>query len=526
MYASRKYNQLILKTKYAPQLKALIPEAIISEDFADTIYIPWTLERCQQLVRVGYNNVISPVEKDYVWSGGKTPFAHQHTTTAFCTLNKRGFIINGLGSGKTNAVLWAIDYLMNIGEVRKTLILVSLSTIDCVWGDTLFYEFFHRKFAILTGSAQRRNKLFADKSYDFYIINHDGFGTIKDEYMKRDDIDVVLIDESTAYKDGSRRRFKRLRNALDDRKPKYAWAMSAEPRPNEPTDVWAQARLLGLHQNTSFTTFKDMTMQKVSTFKWVERPEAHKVVASLLSPSVRFATRECIDLPETLYSTRQAQLTPAQHKLYSEMANKFAIEFTGSVASAVNEADVQNKLMQIACGFIYSRDADQQNITQDLDPSSRLAVLDEILESIPGKVIIFVPYTELIHIVKKHLDKTRSCRVVYGDIKKAERYEIFTLFQKSPTPDTIIAHPRTMAHGITLTAAATIVWYAPYASNEYYNQANGRIVRPSQTKVTNIVHIIATDLEKRIYAKLSKRQALQGTTLDYLKELQNGRSND
>jgi SNF2 family DNA or RNA helicase len=526
MFASRKYNKLIIKTKYATQLKAIMPQATLSQDFPGVIYAPWDIAHSQQLARIGYANIPAPIEKDYHWAGDKHPYVHQHATAGFCTLYKRGFILNGLGSGKTNSVLWAIDYLMYQREVQKALIICNVSTLDVVWGDTLYYEFFNRKFAVLTGSAARRNKLFADPKYDFYIINHDAFSIIKEQYLKRTDINAIVIDEMTAYKDAGTRRFKRLRNAFKDNPPKYLWAMTAEPTPNEPTDAWGPSKLLGLNRGISFTAFKDMTMQKVSTFKWVVRPDSQKIVASILSPSIRFATRDCIDLPETIYSTRKAELSPMQHKFFSEMINKYTVDFSDGVASAVNEADKQNKLLQIACGFIYSRDATNQVLTQHIDPTERLKVLDEILELNSGKAIIFVPYTELIYILYNHLSKKKSCRIVYGDISKAERYEIFTLFQKSPTPEIIIAHPRTMAHGITLTAAATIIWYAPYASNEYYSQANGRIVRPSQTKVTNIIHIVATELEKRIYNKLARRQQVQGTLLDYVKELQNGRSND
>lgn len=267
-------------------------------------------------------------------------------------------------------------------------------------------------------------------------------------------------------------------------------------------------------------------MQKVSMFKWVPRSGAHKIVAGVLSPSIRFETRECIDLPETIYSTRQAQLTPIQTKAFHEMVNRLSVEFSGGAANAVNEADKQNKLLQIACGFVYTRDDVNNVVTEHIDPSSRLKVLDEVLETVEGKVIIFVPYTELLSILHTHLSKTKQCELVYGATSKNERYRIFTEFQTTDKPDVIIAHPRTMAHGIDLTASATIIWYAPYASNEYYNQANGRIVRPKQTKITNIVHIEATELEKRLYKKLQSRQETQGTLLSYLKELQNVRRED
>jgi len=281
--------------------------------------------------------------------------------------------------------------------------------------------------------------------------------------------------------------------------------------------------LLGTNQNVSFTRFKDMTMQKVSTFRWEARPDAHKYVATILKPSIHFSTSECVDLPPCVYSDRKAYLTPTQAALFKEMAAKLAVEFTSGTANAVNEADKQNKLLQIACGFVYSRGEQNKVVTQQVDCSSRLSVLDEVLDTLPGKAIIFVPYTELIGILQQHLTPRGKCATVYGEVSKNDRVDIFRSFQQTDEIKYIIAHPKTMAHGITLTAAATIIWYAPYASNEIYEQANGRINRPSQVRSTNIVHIGSTELEKRIYRRLAKRQNTQGTLLDYLAELQSGK---
>jgi len=80
-----------------------------------------------------------------------------------------------------------------------------------------------------------------------------------------------------------------------------------------------------------------------------------------------------------------------------------------------------------------------------------------------------------------------------------------------------------MSHGLTLTAATTIVWYAPVHSNEVYSQACARVRRPGQTKKTAIVHVAGSAVEKQIYKRLSERESLQGVLLDMVKE-NNGNS--
>ena len=83
----------------------------------------------------------------------------------------------------------------------------------------------------------------------------------------------------------------------------------------------------------------------------------------------------------------------------------------------------------------------------------------------------------------------------------------------------LVANPTTMSHGLTLTAATTIVWYAPIHSNDVYEQACARVRRPGQTRTTVIVHIAGSDIERRIYNRLRKKQKLQGSLLDMMKGL-------
>ena len=73
-----------------------------------------------------------------------------------------------------------------------------------------------------------------------------------------------------------------------------------------------------------------------------------------------------------------------------------------------------------------------------------------------------------------------------------------------------------MAHGLTLTAASTVIWYGPITSNEQYVQANGRIERIGKRHTSNVVHIVATKLEQQMYRRLSDRQKMQGLLLDLI----------
>src|SRR5690606_16503732 len=125
----------------------------------------------------------------------------------------------------------------------------------------------------------------------------------------------------------------------------------------------------------------------------------------------------------------------------------------------------------------------------------------------------------VVHMLHEEISKHWTCELVHGATSKASRDIIFRDFQRSRDPHVLVAHPGCMAHGLTLTEASTIIWYAPITSNEIYTQANGRITRPGQKTVAMIVNIAATALERRMYQRLRDKQALQGLLLDMV---QNG----
>jgi SNF2 family DNA or RNA helicase len=109
---------------------------------------------------------------------------------------------------------------------------------------------------------------------------------------------------------------------------------------------------------------------------------------------------------------------------------------------------------------------------------------------------------------------------IHGGTPKAERDQIFGDFQKTTDPHVIVANPATMSHGLTLTAATTIVWYAPIHSNDIYEQACARVRRPGQTRTTVIAHIAGSDIERRIYSRLQSKQKLQGSLLEIMKGIE------
>ena len=455
----------------------------------------------------------SPILHYYNWCGQYKPYEHQRQTAAFLTLNHCGLVLNEIGTGKTQSALWAADYLIQTKQIKKVLIISPLSTLERVWADAIFTGFVHRKFVVLHGTSEKRRKLLNTEA-DFYIINHDGFPIICEEAHGK--FDLVIVDEAAVLRNPSTQRFKIFRRWMANNLSARLWLMTGTPTPNDPTDAWALAKLVGSPFCTkTYTAFREQVMMKIGQWKFVPRPESVEIVKHILQPAVRYTRDECFELPDTIIQTRQVELTAEQKKHYSQMLKHFVTEMSAEgTITAVNEAVKIQKLVQIACGVAYGDDG--QNIGIDCSP--RINLVKEVIEEAGEKVILFVPLTGTLHMLEKELSKHWSVAVVNGEVSASKRNQIFHDFQHAKTPHVLIAHPATMAHGLTLTSASTIIWYGPINSNEQYVQANGRIERIGKRQVSNVVHIEATDLEHKMYERLKNKQKLQGLLLDLIQQ--------
>lgn len=509
---------LLIRSRDPARITTVIPQAkLVTYKGKQHVAVPHQVEAVQVLRNLGID-APSPINSYYAYPGMFKPFAHQRETAGFLTLNNRAFNLNDLGTGKTVSTLWAYDYLRSRGIVKKALVITPLSTLERAWGDEIFNHFPHLTVAVLYGSREKRFKMLA-RDADIYTINHDGIklSGFVEAMAERKDIDIIIIDEvAQIARNASTERFKALNKIVNKQVPRWAWGLTGAPIPNCPTDAWAQCRLLVPGSVPPyFNRFRDQVLRQVSTYKWAPRENALDVVQEVMQPAIRYHRDECVDLPPCMYETRQVELSKEQTKAYKDMLTKLVAEIENGQVTAVNEAIKAQKLIQIACGIGYAAGGEVLH----LDAKPRMDAALEIVEQSRQKVIIFVPFVGIIDPLRKYLEAHgHSTEAVYGDVSKHERDQIFTAFQKATNPRVLVAVAQTMSHGLTLTAASTIIWFAPITSADTYVQANARITRPGQKHSQLIIHIEATPIERKYFDRLQKKQSTQGVLLDLLRD--------
>ena len=257
-------------------------------------------------------------------------------------------------------------------------------------------------------------------------------------------------------------------------------------------------------------------MYRLTQFKWIPRDSAQTHVFDILQPAIRFTKNECLDLPDVMYQYRDAPLSQQQQRYYLALKNEMLVKAAGEEITAVNAAAMLTKLLQLSGGAVYTDSGE----TLEFDIKPRLNVLSEVLEEASHKVLVFVPYRHTIKIVQDYLTANHhSNEVINGDVSAAKRNEIFTRFQTQPDPKILIIQPQAASHGVTLTAADTIVFWSPVMSVETYIQCVARIDRVGQQNKMTVIHLEGSEVERRMYKMLEGKKDIHTKVVDLYRNL-------
>jgi SNF2 family DNA or RNA helicase len=480
------------------------------------VLVYWGLTEMTRLNQlISFKNPLpSPMSRDYDWPGTFKPFEHQKVTAEFLSINRRAFCFNEAGTGKTSSALWAADYLMKQGEIKRVLVICPLSIMHSAWQDDVFSTCMHRSVAIAHGASNKREKIIDNKDYEIVIINYDGVGIVR-ENITKGEFDLIIIDEANAYKSPSTIRWKTLAKLITPET--RLWLMTGTPAAQSPLDAFGLAKLVCPHRVPKFSAaWRDKVMYQITRFKWVPKKTAKDDVFKALQPAIRFSKEDCLDLPEVMYQTREVPLTPVVQRYYKSLKEQFLIEAAGEQISTVNAAANLSKLLQISGGAVYT---DKKEVVE-FDIRPRLSALDEVLDQTEHKVLVFVPFRHTIEVVGRHLNKQGiSTEIINGSVSANDRARIITQFQSLDDPRVLIIQPQSASHGVTLTRADTIVFWSPVISVETYLQCIARIDRYGQKNKMTVVHIQGSDVERKMYAMLQGKVDLHTKLVDLYREI-------
>jgi SNF2 family DNA or RNA helicase len=450
----------------------------------------------------------------------KPHFKHQTESIKKFSTVEKGLDFSDPGTGKTRVQIDLFDQRRNAGG-GCALVIGPRTLLEAAWVEDF------RKFAPARrcSVAYASNRVRAFKSdADVYITNTDGTRFLakqKPDFFAK--FDTLIIDELSTFKHRTSLRSRCLRKIL--KHFRYIYGLTGTPSTNSISDVWHQAFIVdeGVRLGTNFFKFRFTVAKPIQTgrqanmVKWVDKPGAGQAVADLLSDiTVRYTLEECHSLPENRVYHVPYILPPDQMKAYKDMENH-AIHVTqsGEVVNAVNAAVLGTKLLQIASGAVY----DESSTTVHLE-DGRYKLISDLVAARAHSLVFFSWKHQ-----KEALEKAfRAAKppipycVFDGDTSDKDRIRYVKEFQAG-LYQAAIAHPKTAAHGLTLTKGVASIWSGPVHDLEWFIQANHRIFRAGQTHKTETILVTAKGtVEQQVYNNLQGKNARQ---VDFLRIIRN-----
>lgn len=426
-----------------------------------------------------------------------TPDPHQAVSLAHAEANACVLDFSDAGTGKTPVALWAYAKRRQAGA-GCALVICPRTLMTNVWINSV--EKFTPHLKAVAARADNREAAFAQDA-DIYVTNIDATRWLAKQGKKFfAKFSELIVDESSAYKHHTSQRSKclaKIRGYFTHRR-----LMSGTPASRSITDVWHQAYLVddGKRLGNSFYAFRNSVSTPVqvganaNALRWDDKEGAEDAVFGLLADiTVRHKFDDVVKIPErqvyTIPYTMSAKHAKAYYAMEKQQFLVYQDKATKGTVTAVHAASVRGKLLQIASGAVYADLNDDGQPTHVLDDGRYELVMDLAMES-PHSLVMFLWRHQRDLLVAEAEARGMNYAVLDGDANDAFRDQVEAAYQAGHY-DVLIAHPQTVAHGLTLTLGTTTVWASPTDNTEWFKQGNRRQARRGQTQATRVITVIA-----------------------------------
>jgi len=414
------------------------------------------------------------------------------------------------GLGKSVITLTAIDALIyDYLCVSRVLVIAPKKVAEATWQtETRKWDHLHRlTIATALGTAQERAAA-VEAGANVTIINRENVVWLVEEYGARWPFDMVVVDESSSFKNPAAKRFKALRRMLP--RIHSIVILTGTPAPNGLMDLWSQVYLLdrGERLGRFITHYRERYFDHNPwRHEYVAKPGAFDAVqARIADICVSMKAEDWLTLPELIVDDVPVALDGAGLKAYREMERTMVAEVGGEEISATTAAALTGKLLQLCGGAVYDEDGNAHRVHD-----AKLEALSELIEQLHGEhALLFYGYRHELPGIEARLDGLRWRRLdTAADAEAWNRGEV----------DVLLAHPASCAYGLNLQDGGRhVIWYTLTWSLELYLQANARLYRQGQTKPV-IIHrlLVQGGVDEDVAKALGDKDETQAALVEALK---------
>ena len=421
-----------------------------------------------------------------------------------------------MGLGKTVITLDAINQLRYDRLcVRRVLIIAPKKVAESTWQTeaTKWQGLAHLRCSTVLGSLADRKAALA-KSADIYIINRENTQWLVEYYKHAWPFDMVVIDESSSFKNHQAKRFKALK--LVRSRINRMVLLTGTPSPQSLLDLWPQVFLLdgGARLGKTITSYRNTYFapdKRSATiiYSYKLRPGSEAAIYQRISDiCISMRSADYLTLPELIYNDIPVKLDAAAQKTYDALERDMLLEIDESTITAGTAAVLTNKLLQLCNGAVYDEDGQVIELQ-----NCKIDALLETIEQLHGEHAV-ICYNF------KH-DRDRLLHALAGTGLRVAVYEGDKQMQawNAGQLDLLLVQPASCGYGLNLQQGGHhIIWFGLTWSLELYQQTNKRLHRQGQEHPVFVHHLIVKGgADEDVIASLQSKDQTQESLLNALR---------
>jgi hypothetical protein len=430
------------------------------------------------------------------------------------------------GKGKTSVVLKAFEILKKAGVVDHLMVIAPLRVITTSWPQELArWTFTDGMKAVLIHGGIEERQWAMNQNVDIYLMNVEGLvgrewklkepskaiNPLAREFLKNKKI-MLVIDESTKFKNGDSQRFKTLKKYL--RFFEQRVILTGTPKPNKIEDLFSQCYITdeGDDLGRYVTHFRGEYMQASYDGGYMPQPGASGRIAAKIAPTtLTLEDDEAVPLEFVDY---WLPMPEEAKKHYDKMKEEFLAVINGETVMAPNIGVQLNKLRQICQGYMY---IDGQPVYIH---TAKIDMLENLLEELNGDPL-FGAYAFKPDLLMVNGRLGREAPYIGSGVSANQGALYCRAFSSGAMP-LLLGHPQSVAHGVDglQNECNKIVWFGLDWSWENTYQLHKRIARHGTKADSVTVYRIMIDcgVERAMLAAVADKQASEAEFLELLRK--------
>jgi SNF2 family DNA or RNA helicase len=384
------------------------------------------------------------------------------------------------GLGKTRITLTLLDLLFKMNEIQRVLIVAPLRPVYTVWGPEICKWGFPPTSVIL---HKQHAKGMALKRH-IELVNFEGLVKLKDIQNRWD---MIVIDESTAFKNWSAKRTKYAKQMVQTIPRRLE--LTGTPTANSLKDLFAQIYLLdqGRRLGRSQAQFHRIYCRQGGGWQnrdWVVRKAMRDMLVSAVSDiALRMKAEDYIDMPRLVRNDIWVDLPPTAMAKYAKLKKELYAELETGEVFAANAASAYGKCRQFAGGQIYATTEDGDKIKDGcggyeyhITHRAKLHALAELSDELNGKpLLIFYHFQHELKEIRK-LEAFKNVPVM-TEIKTKD-LERFTQEWNAGSHRAALCQWQSASHGLNLqNCCQDVACFGMTDMAEVFDQAIRRVWR-------------------------------------------------